>query len=286
MKRFLRKVLLYALITLLIVVLVETFNFYTQQHKMSGLGAEIYQALANSKTPKKAKKLILGDSVGNQLYPPNKEYDSIVSLACSQAVTLAGHYFMLNNYFETNAEDLPEEVIIIMTPFSLCNNVDQYAYHHFLKPFPHYEYSELYTEYLSQRIHTIPLYWSANLPIIRTSSYTPQWAVPTEPGFTKSMSPLSHEYLLKIDSIAQSHNIPLRMVSPPIRDDKKGEIKGFWANLSPDYASDLKSLLQPYKESITFHPSVDYTDRVHFIREKIPADYLGICGNTTDATRQ
>lgn len=278
MKRFIQKILIYAIITLLIVVLVETFNFFTQEKKMSGLGSEIYHALANSKTKKKVKKLVIGDSVCNQLYPSNKDYDSIVSLACNQAITLAGHYFLLNNFIETNAEDLPEEVIILMAPYSLCNNVDQYAYHHFLKAFPSYEYSKFYTEHLIQRIHTIPLYWSANLPIIRTSSYTPQWAVPSEPQFTKSISPLSYEYLMKMDSLAQSHNIPIRMVSPPLREDRRNEIERIWANLPTDYATNLDDLLQPYKESITFFPPDEYMDGGHFKRDRIPVDYLGLCG--------
>jgi len=282
MKHFLKKTLLYIIVVFLIIVIVEVFNFYTQEHKMNGMGSEIYYAIDKSKTKKRAKKLVLGDSVGNQLYPCPKDYDSVVSLACNQAITMAGQYFLLKNYFEANAETLPEEVILLMTPFCLCNNVDQYAYHHFLKPFPRYEYSDLYTDYLTQRIHSIPLYWSANLPIIRSSAYTPQWAVPSSPYFTPSVSPLSYEYLLKMDSISMSHNVSFRIISPPLRNDRRDDVDTFWAELPSEYVPELSGILQPFKESITFLPSRLYVDGVHFSKENVPADYLKLLGNCHD----
>ena len=275
MKHFLQKTLIYIAIVLLIVIPVEFFKINLQNYSTVVLGSEVYCAISKSHKKEKVKKLILGDSVGHQLYPCEKEYDGIVSLACNQAITMAGHFFLLKTYIETNVEDLPEEVILLITPFSLSNDVDQYAYHYFLKPFPIYKWSELYTEHLKQRIHSIPFYWSANFPFIQTSSYTPKLAVPSS-QVIKSVSTLSFEYLLKMDSIASANNVGFRIVSTPVRDDRQNDIASFWENLSGEYKSRLSELLQPYRESIMYLPSEWYLDNVHVVEEKIPNDYLNL----------
>ena len=279
MKRFIINILLYSIIVLLIVVCAEVYKIWSGEYEKIISGSEVYCAISKSQTKRKAKKLLLGDSVGCQLYPCQKEYDNIVSLACNQAITMAGQYFLLKSYVENN-EDLPEEVILLITPFSLNNDVDKYAYQYFLKPFPYYKNASIYTEHLKQRIHTIPFYWSANLPIIQTSNYSPQWAVPS-PASNKSISTLSYEYLLKIDSIVETNNISFRMVSTPVRDDRRDDVESFWDNLPLDYAVELKSLLIPYKESVYYMPSDYYIDQCHFMKEKIPFDYLGLLNDTT-----
>ena len=275
MKRFLYKTLIYVVIILLIIVPVDFFKIYSHSYDFSVAGSEIYCAINNSRKIRKAKKLILGDSVGHQLYPCEIDYDSIVSLACNQAITLAGQYFLLKNYIENNVDSLPDEVVLFITPFSLCNDVDKYAYHYFLKPFPPHKWSKFYTKHLKQRIHSIPLYWSANLPFIQTSNYTPEWATHSSQSI-KSISPLSYEYLMKMDSITKQHDVSFRMVSTPIRDDRQIDIESFWYNLPPDYAVELNSLLIPYEESVYYMPSDYYLDHVHFLPDKIPFDYLGL----------
>ena len=253
----------------------ELLKLYTHRYEKKVNGAEIYYALFSSKTERKVKRIVLGDSVGCQLYPSNQEYDSVVSMSCNQAITMAGHYFLLKNFIETNQEDLPEEAILLITPFSLSNDVDKYAYHYFLKPFPYHQYSNLYTNHLKERIQTIPFFWSANLPFIQTSSNSPKWAVPLTAS-NQSISQLSYEYLIKMDSITKCNGIKFQMISTPVRDDRRDDMDSFWDHLPTDYADKLDDLLQPYKESIVFMPSDYYTDEVHFLGDKIPDDYLGI----------
>ena len=275
MKRFVIKLLLFGLVFLLITISVDITKTKSKRYAATVNGSEIYCAINKSCTNKKVKKLLLGDSVGHQLYPCENDYDSIVSLACNQAVTMAGHFFLLENYIESNADNLPEEVILFLTPFTLRNDVDFYAYHYFLKPFPPYNWSEQYTSHLKQRVHSIPLYWSANLPFIQTSNYTPKWATPSLETI-ESISQLSYEYLLKMDSLTKQHDISFRMVSPPLRDDKEKTIDSIWQNMPPTYATQLNTLLQPYKEGLVFLPSCLYVDHAHFQTDKIPVDYLGV----------
>lgn len=276
MKRFLLKILVYTIVVILIEIPVEVFKIHHYQSSFTNVeGSEVYIAIGQSKSKKKIKKLVLGDSVGRQLYPCEKDYDNIVSLACNRGITMAGQYFLLKKFLETNNSCLPEEVILLITPFSLSNDVDQYSYQYFLKPFPLYSYSKLYTDHLKQRVHSIPLYWSANLPFIQSSSYTPRWAVPSQQT-TNTVSPVSYEYLMKIDSITKKNNINFRMVSTPIRDDRQNDIDSFWEDLPTEYMLQLSELLQPYKESVVYLPYEWYSDAVHFGEGKVPNDYLNV----------
>lgn len=275
MKRFVLGIIVYVIIVLMLWNALELLKLYTHRYEKKVNGAEIYYALFSSKTERKVKRIVLGDSVGCQLYPSNQEYDSVVSMSCNQAITMAGHYFLLKNFIETNQEDLPEEAILLITPFSLSNDVDKYAYHYFLKPFPYHQYSNLYTNHLKERIQTIPFFWSANLPFIQTSSYSPKWAVPLTAS-NQSISQLSYEYLIKMDSITKCNGIKFQMISTPVRDDRRDDMDSFWGHLPTDYADKLDDLLQPYKESVIFMPSDYYGDKVHFLGDKIPDDYLGI----------
>ena len=275
MKFFIRKVLLYLLVVFLIALPGEIYMIKdTKICIIKGIsGSEVLYAINKSHTKKVVRRIIIGDSVGNQLYPSGNDYDSTVSLACNGEITMAGQYFLLKNFIDANEEVIPEEVILLITPFSLSNDVDEYAYQNFLKPFPPSKYSVYYTEHLTQRIHSIPLFWTANLPFIQTSNYTPQWAIPS-PQSVKSISPLSYEYLLKIDSITSKNNMAFRMVSTPVRDDRKKEIESFWKDLDPYYLEQLFHLLQPYKESIVFMPADCYVDNLHLCVDKIPKNYL------------
>ena len=263
------------IIVLMLWNILGILTMYTHRYEKKVDGSEIYYAIFASETKKKVKRIVLGDSVGCQLYPSTQEYDSVVSMSCNQAITMAGHYFLLKKFIDANHGGLPEEAILLITPFSLSNDVDKYAYHYFLKPFPPSDYSSFYTKHLTQRIHSIPFYWTANLPVFKTSNYTPKWAIPSSQSI-KSISPLSYEYLLKMDSIASANGIKFRMISTPVRDDRCDDMDSFWGHLPTDYADKLDDLLQPYKESVIFMPSDYYGDKVHFLGDKIPDDYLGI----------
>ena len=275
MKRFISVICIYIIAVLLVVLPPEIYKMETNTHMGNVAGGEVRAAVTSSKTKtdKKIKKLILGDSTGHALYPSESSYDSIVSLACNQAITMGGHYFLLKNYLETNLDNLPEEIIILFTPGTFNNDVDIYAYQYFLKPFPVLKYKSLYTRHLYDRIKSIPLYWTANLPFIQTSSYTPSRAVPADEEFS-NMTELSMEYLLKIYSIAKEYNIPICMRSTPVRDDRKEWIGIVSKDLLEACSTVMKEEMEAYVESIPFYPSEWFFDDVHLKGEYTPNDYL------------
>ena len=139
---------------------------------------------------------MLGDSVGKQLYDNAKDYEDIYSLACNQAISMAGQYFLLHNYLEYNIDSLPEKVILLCTPFTLRNNLDIYAYQYFLKPFYTSEYKSLFSEPLINRIKQIPYYWTTQLPLVKTSNFTVSYELPIRNY--QIISPITECYLNKI----------------------------------------------------------------------------------------
>lgn len=280
MKRFISVICIYIIAVILVVLPPDIYMMETNTHMENVAGGEVRAAVTSSKTKteKKVKKLILGDSTGHALYLSERSYDSIVSLACNQAITMAGHYFLLKNYIETNYDNLPEEIIILFTPGTFNNDVDMFAYQYFLKPFPVLKYKSLYTKHLYDRIKSIPLYWTANLPFIQTSSYTPNRAVPANEEFS-NMSELSIEYLLKISWIAKEFNIPLCLRSTPVRDDRKERIEIISEDLLEACPADIKEEMEAYVETILFYPSEWFFDDVHLKEEYTPSDYLSGLNN-------
>ena len=277
MKRFISIICLYLLAVLFVTLPPEIYKSVTDANYGKSPGGEVRAAVrvSKTKTNKKIKKLIMGDSTGHALYPSEKEYDSIASMACNQAITFAGQYFLLKNYLETNKDNLPQEIIFLATPETFGNDVDQFAYQYFLKPFPILEYKSLYTDHLYARIRTIPFYWTANLPFIQTSGYTPRVSVP---AYTERihLSQLSYEYLVLMDEITKEYNVPFRMESTPVRDDNQQGTEKVSQDLRTIGSKRLAHLLEPYIESITFYPSELFFDHVHLKDTETPKDYLGI----------
>ena len=283
MKRFFAIVFIYVLVVFLLLLPGELYKMYFMEDFESIAGYEIRVAEKNSKTKtsKKVKKLILGDSTGHALYPTENEYNNAVSLACNQAITMAGQYFLLKNYIETNINNLPKEVILLCTPFTLSNDVDIYAYQYFLKSFPIKEYKFLYSDYLYERIRSIPFYWTANLPFIQTSNYTPRVSIPQQQDI-QNISNVSIEYLLLIDSLTTTYNIPFVMYPTPVREDKQEEIQAMQNDFIQTGEDNLNHIMLPYFDKIIFYPSDCFYDRVHLYNDFIPVDYLNIMNDSIE----
>ena len=103
------------------------------EYKYTLPGREIYQAIGKSQRKTNKKKLIIGDSTGNQFFSVFIDEDSIYSLACNQVIGMCGHYFLLDDFLKNG--NRPEQVYMIFNVFSFSNNLDQnYTFHYFLKP--------------------------------------------------------------------------------------------------------------------------------------------------------
>ena len=147
MKKFILSCTIFLLISGIILSIKPNYLVLTGKYKVTVAGKEIYQSIFKSKQKKKSKKILLGDSVGNQLFTNTTNNDTLNSLACNQAISMAGQFILLNNYL--NSGNKVDTVLLIFTPFSFQNNLDQvFTYHYFLKPFYIYEYKPLFKKKL------------------------------------------------------------------------------------------------------------------------------------------
>ena len=185
------------------------------QHRVAG--SEIYRSLKKSRTST-ASTVILGDSVGNQIFD-NRQIDRrFDSLACNQAISLAGQYVLMEEVIANNPNI--KNIALLIHPSTLCNNLDQiYTFHYFVKPFMTPKYSAYMSDQVRSQVQKIPFAQYARVPQILTSNWAPTYDVPQRTG----LSAIAKVYFAKIVALAKQHNIRFELVSPPIsekfRDD-------------------------------------------------------------------
>lgn len=276
-RTFIIKLSLFALIAFPVLTFKNLYYYYTDLYKSSVFGPEIYRSIAKSKMKKKVKTLIIGDSVGDQLYD-NKTYnDSIFSLSCNQAISMVGQYILLSNFIQTNKGNLPEEVILLITPDTFSNNLNQdLTYHYFLKPFYHKENKQYFDQLCQEQIKKIPYYYSCAVPFIRSSNWAPEYIEQKDSSYT-FISPISNDYLEKMKSLCKTNDIKFSIAPTPVRSSRYKTIIEYAKN--PEVTqSNLSGELNNYFSNIVFMPDYLFKDHNHFKIKNIPVDFLKLRG--------
>lgn len=222
--------------------------------------SEIYMSILKSKKKTTIKKLLLGDSTAHQFFNNTNPDIDYYSLACNQSIGLCGHFFLLNNFL--NAGNRPEEVYILLTPGSLKNNLDKiYTYHYFLKPFNRSEYKPLMTENVVRQMSKIPYHQFSQFPLTLSPAYVPDYHAQEQK--IQFLSPISIEYLEKIDSLQKIYDFRVYYVPTLVSESFEEEIKEFKIAGVNDT---LKNALTLYINSIHYLPSECFIDNVHMMQ--------------------
>ena len=234
------------------------------------IGPEVCYSIDKSHEPFSKKTVIIGDSVCNQMYPAEEDYPNAVSLACNMNISMAGHYFLLKNYLKANQDCPPDTVALILTPEGVQNELDnKYAYHYMLKNFMNREYKDDFNQELWERIKKVPVYWSASLPFIRVSNYSPRYHDQAGSDFAL-FSPVSQTYLRLMTDLADTYGFKLLLLCPPTDIDKKEQIlkRLEESKIREEIPAEF---LDEYTETVSFvRDSV--SDGLHFKRNCIPDD--------------
>ena len=240
------------------------------KYKNTIYGNEIYQAIKKSKTKTKYKKLILGDSTGNQFYNcKEKDPDSAYSLCCNQAIGVVGQYILLKNYI--TAGNRPDSVFLVYTPFSFWDNLDQvYTYHYFLKPFYYDEYIPLMSKNVITQIEKIPKYWMCHFPYIQTTAWAP--TLKTEERQYSFLSPISKEYLSKIDSLSNQYNFYFKIEPTFVAEHWRDSVSHFKQDEFADCS--FQSKMSDYLHSIKYLADSCFVDEVHLKNPKLYKSYM------------
>lgn len=265
MKTFIKKIVLFLL---LVVVFIETISgilAFTNLYLIGYPGSEIYNAINKSKKKNKSKILLIGDSVGNQLFSNKTNNDGINSLACNQAIGVVGQYFLLNNYLRTGNKI--DKVFMLFTPFSFKNNLDQvYTYHYFLKPFYTSEYDSLFTETVKEQIKKIPYRQFTKIPHVFVTSWAPEFNSTDQIDYT-FLSPISIEYLIKIKELSIKYNFELTILPPPTSIQKKDLIDRI--DIDEFAKANLDQEFKDYFNKIIYLDSTKFVDGTHLIHPEI-----------------
>lgn len=277
MKQFLCRLLLFGGIALPLLTVESLYSWYTKSYELTVNGNEVYLSIRKSKTTKKVKVLIIGDSVGKQLYDNNIYNDDIYSLTCNQAISMAGYYLLLQNFISRNRCKLPGKVILIATPGTFSNNLNQvYSYHYFLKPFYKPEYAKYFTAVCFKQIKKIPFYYTSQLPVILNSNWSPAYSDNNDSGVYRLISPISNDYLARIRSLCSVNNIVFNIYCPPLKTANRKQVIQLSANTGEFEKCGLKQEFTAYFKNIKYLPDSLFVDNGHFKKKYIPVDYLGL----------
>lgn len=240
MQKFLIKTFIYFITAILSIQII--CYIYIKTNFLYGVfnypGTEIYSAIRKSKLKSVKKTLLLGDSVGKQLF--SKDNENYNSLTTNQAISIAGNYFLLKNYL--NAGNTIESLVIIYHPQSFLNNLDQkFTYHYFLKPFFNNDYNKYFSSNLFAQIKNIPNKNYLSIPSIKATNWSPSFpfskksiTIETDEvdnNYEKKksyyLSPISIEYLNMIKSLSIKHRFSIKLLPPPISTNKKINLISF-----------------------------------------------------------
>ena len=272
MKRFFIRVLL---AVILFVAIVNPICVKYKKSKIkSYYGYEVVHSQKKSRSciKRKGYYLVFGDSTGNQLYNNEKNNDTIYSLTCNSCITLCGHFCLLSDFLRTNESNLPSRVVLLYAPTSLCCGLNYGAFQYFLKPF----YNEHYKPYMNDAVHnwakSVPLYWMAQVSLVKYSNYSPHFQAVKEADFEGLVSPINAVYLDSISRICREFGVPLEFRGTFTADNNRA-----WFAEQIEHTTNIdKHLLDQYLETVRFLPDSMFIDDVHLKKECIPTDFLGL----------
>ncbi len=255
MKKFILRILGFLFFFLILTHLLFKFGLLSNIL----IGKEVYTAIEISHNLKNNTKILVsGDSVARQLFSTMDD-KFITSIACNQSIDLIGHYLLIENALSSSGSII--KIYFLYNPFSLINDLNhKYTYNYFLKPFNNDTYIKKFTLHALKQIKKIPYSEISDLTVVKISNFTPNYSGSGDTN--QVMSLISYEYLNKIIEVSRDKNIEFTILSPPIRESRKEEIKQLIKNyqLSPY----KMGIIDEYFERIVFLPDSLYQDEIHF----------------------
>jgi hypothetical protein len=256
---FIKKTLLFLVLTFVVIEGSAVFLIYTGLYLKDYSGFEVHDAILKSKKKDSRKKVLIGDSVGYQLFPNTRSEPSINSLAGNQAVSMVGQYILVKNYLE--AGNKIDTLIGVFTPFSFKGNLDQvFTYHCFIKPFYRSKYMEEFTPTVHQQVEKIPFHRYAQIPHIYATTWAPKVKL-EEVKPVNFLSPISKEYLNKLVELASIHNFHFKIIPAPTSENSRSKVNDLLGKESLE--SNLDKIFTDYFHDIIYLDSTLFYDGTH-----------------------
>ncbi|MDW7691043.1 hypothetical protein R9C00_20180 [Flammeovirgaceae bacterium SG7u.111] len=269
MKKFLSRTGLYIILSLLFIELMSFLVLKSGLYTYDYPGHEIYDAIAKSKKKNPAKKVLIGDSVGMQLFPNHAKNDSVNYLTSNQSISMVGQYILLKNHLEAGNEI--DTLFMLFSPLVFDNNLDQnFTYHYFLKPFDKPQYQPLFTETVKQQIAKIPYSNFSQVPHILVTSWAPNFTSTDSLDFT-FLSPISVEYLSKIKELSEKNGFDIVILPAPVSNAKKGLVEQL--DKSEAIECGMETEFNSYFDELFYLDSTLFSDGTHLIKPEEYSEY-------------
>ena len=203
--------------------------------------------------------MLLGDSVGKQMFDSSEENDTINSLTSNQAISVAGQYILLDNYIK--AGNQIDTAYLFFTPFSFVNNLDQiFTYNYFVKPFYRDQYMHLILPVAQRQISKIPFISVSHWPVVLTSNWSPEYK-PRDKQQFNLLSPVSVVYLHKMSALAKQHHFKLILIAAPVSTKKKKDVETL--NRQEITDNSLQNEFKGFFESTVWLDESNFKDGTH-----------------------
>jgi hypothetical protein len=242
--------------------------------KFKNDGDQIYKCIAKSKKKVKKKKIVLGDSIGSQLYSPYEDSGQVYSLCATGPSQIMGVYVLLQNFVAVNDVN-DKEFYYIIHPHTFGEQVrTKYAYNHFVKPFYTLDNMKYFDESLRDSVHGIPYWYAAQVPFIKISDFQPVYDYTND---TSGIIPsINIEYLKKINDVVMKNHLNFHVLMPYIDEIYRNED---YTNLKNAISQNgLDTIFSGYFKNIRYLPDSEFKpDHGHYAdANKVRAHNFGI----------
>jgi len=274
MKKFLTKILGFTAIAIFFIYARPIYLLIGNKYQEQVVSDEVYLAINKSKQKTKYKKIVVGDSVAANLFPPTEENRSVYSMTSCIGTEPFGQYLLIKNYLK--AGNQLEKVYWIYSPISFSSNLKgRFAYNYFLKPFYRSEYLEDFTPLIRSHVEKIPYYFFSQEPGILTSNWTPSFYTDYTHDFG-FLSPVAIEAIKKTKKLAEEFNFELVILPTPIIEEKKQQMQELEMDENEISENDFEDLFDGYFDKIIYLDSTNFLgDKSHLLNpQPLTTKYL------------
>ena len=294
LRDFYKKILIFAGILLLLLVLLEALSLFgptrlvisyitnSESYLTTDNGSDEIEEYINKATTEDASHiLVLGDSVCRQLFNGLQDKNDDCSMIGSNAaITVAGQYIIAKNYLE-NHDDV-HAVYLFMIPESLMRSFGvESSFLHTVIPFSNtgnLECLEPETIEIMEQVFGKFFVSKEGIYLIDNSGLNRKLYCNLLPKLSedyamKNPLELANVYIPKIKELCDEKNVEFYLISGPVSEDKSyitEELKPYFDK------SELREINPDYLENIVYFPSDQAEDGTHFSGEYANREYFDI----------
>jgi hypothetical protein len=220
---------------------------------------DLHRRVMASRTPINADVVILGDSVAGQFFPFGEHPSNLTS---NGSILMIGHYVLAANVLDNSPA--VNRVVLISAPHVIGSTFERpKTFHNMVLPFWKPSHLKHFTPLARSKILSKPVAAAYLLPGVKLLPLSDiDYSAPSKPR-QDVLSDIAVEYLCRLTSLCDRHNVELRIVSPPLR-ARLQDLSHDWLAMRRQIRDEgLERTFDGYFRSIVYLPKDRFRDRVH-----------------------